>query len=247
MAERQQVCGESNSEEKQMKATSRSRRSKKATNMSFEEMVEMVDILMKTDYDGKHGPYSKPNARKDKIMEKVLRSLHRKFGVRRNKEQLRKRWSDIKLREEDQYRKIKKVLRKREKRREKYELSVDTSNPAPPEDQESQPIRHPEGDVDADVQEVLCKVLQSVSTTSQCLRPQLQVRDGCLHISNTLCVLYFVDDLDVVEDKTPFSSASAHMLMSELLVCNRELEKIKENIHDIQNRVITVIKIFAKI
>ncbi|PIN97848.1 hypothetical protein AB205_0119080 [Aquarana catesbeiana] len=49
-------------------------------------------------------------------MAKVVKSLHRNFGVRRSKDQLRKRWSDLKLREQDQYRKIKRVLQKREKR-----------------------------------------------------------------------------------------------------------------------------------
>ncbi|PIO15464.1 hypothetical protein AB205_0211750 [Aquarana catesbeiana] len=74
---------------------SRSRRRRfKASNMSFEEMVEMVDILKRADYDGKYGPYLNPNVRKAKIMTKVVKSLRRNFGVQRSKEQLRKRWSD---------------------------------------------------------------------------------------------------------------------------------------------------------
>ncbi|PIO13998.1 hypothetical protein AB205_0165880 [Aquarana catesbeiana] len=97
--------------------TSRSRRRHfRATNMSFGEMLEMVDILKKADYDGKYGPYPNPNIRKAKIMAKVVKSLHRNFGVRRSKDQLRKRWSDLKLREPEQYRKIRRVLQKRDKR-----------------------------------------------------------------------------------------------------------------------------------
>ena len=93
--------------------TSRSRPKRyKATNMSVEEMVEMVDILHRKDYDGEYGPYSTPNRRKAKIMEKVERKLYEMFGVTRSKEQLRKRWSDLKLREADQYHKIKKILAK---------------------------------------------------------------------------------------------------------------------------------------
>ncbi|PIO37580.1 hypothetical protein AB205_0143920 [Aquarana catesbeiana] len=91
--------------------------------MSF---VEMVDILKRAYYDGKYGPSPNPNVRKAKIMTKVVRSLHRNFGVRRSKEQLRKRWSDLKLREHDQYRKIKKLLLKREKR---LGTSEDTRDP----------------------------------------------------------------------------------------------------------------------
>ncbi|PIO34873.1 hypothetical protein AB205_0028030 [Aquarana catesbeiana] len=78
--------------------------------MSFVEMVEMVDILKRADYDGKHGPYSNPNVRNAKIMAKVMKNLQKTFGVRRSKDQLRKRWSDFKLREQDQYRRIQRVL-----------------------------------------------------------------------------------------------------------------------------------------
>ncbi|PIO24156.1 hypothetical protein AB205_0165080 [Aquarana catesbeiana] len=73
-----------------------------ASNMSFGEMLEMVDIMKRADYDVK----------KAKIMVKVVKSLHRNFGVRRSKDQLRKRWSDLKLREHEQYRKIRRVLQK---------------------------------------------------------------------------------------------------------------------------------------
>ncbi|PIO24327.1 hypothetical protein AB205_0062250 [Aquarana catesbeiana] len=34
-------------------------------------------------------------------------------------------------------------------------------------------------------------------------------------------------DVDVVEEETHFTSASAHILIREIMVCNRELEKIK--------------------
>ncbi|PIO29377.1 hypothetical protein AB205_0120520 [Aquarana catesbeiana] len=113
MEETQQVLNSSNEEESPEQETSPSRRRRfKASNMSFEEMVEMVDMLKRADYDGKYGLYLNPNVRKAKIMTKVVKSLHWNFGVRRSKEQLRKRWSDLKLREQDQYRSIKKVLLK---------------------------------------------------------------------------------------------------------------------------------------
>ncbi|PIO26501.1 hypothetical protein AB205_0002420 [Aquarana catesbeiana] len=96
-------------------------------------MVEMVDILKRADYDGNHGPYPNPNVRKDKFMTKVVKSLHSNFGVRRSKEQLRKCWSDLKLMEQDQYKRIKRVLQKREKR---LGTSEDTRNPTSPEEGE---------------------------------------------------------------------------------------------------------------
>ncbi|PIO09890.1 hypothetical protein AB205_0037270 [Aquarana catesbeiana] len=118
MADTQQVCAnysnEEEGEESPEPETSRSRRRRfKASNMSFGEMLEMVDILKKADYDEKYGPYPNPNVRKAKIIAKVVRSLHRNFGVRRSKDQLRKRWSDLKLREREQCRKIRRVLQKR--------------------------------------------------------------------------------------------------------------------------------------
>ncbi|PIO11224.1 hypothetical protein AB205_0103840 [Aquarana catesbeiana] len=93
MADTQQVrANYSNEEEEEESAdldTSRSRRRRfKATNMSFGEMLEMVDILKKADYDGKYGPYPNPNSRKAKIIAKVVKSLHWNFGVRRSKDQL---------------------------------------------------------------------------------------------------------------------------------------------------------------
>ena len=75
--------------------------------MAFEEMVA---ILRREDYDGKHGPYKYPNKVKAQIMDKVVKTLYHKFGVHRFKEQLRKRWADIKLREPEQYMKIRKVI-----------------------------------------------------------------------------------------------------------------------------------------
>ncbi|PIO40218.1 hypothetical protein AB205_0070960 [Aquarana catesbeiana] len=112
------------------------RRRFKASNMSFGEMLEMVDILKRADYDGKYGPYPTPNVRKAKIMAKVVKSLHRNFGVRRSKDQLRKRWSDLKLREHEQYRKIRRVLQKREKRLGGHPSSKETRDPPPLEEEE---------------------------------------------------------------------------------------------------------------
>ncbi|PIO11293.1 hypothetical protein AB205_0015680 [Aquarana catesbeiana] len=91
---------------------STSRRRYKATNMAFEEMVEMVSILRREDYDGKKRtiPYTRPNMRKDKIMSSIVTAFEQKFGTKRAKEQLRKRWSDLKTREPEQYQRIKKLL-----------------------------------------------------------------------------------------------------------------------------------------
>ncbi|PIO12490.1 hypothetical protein AB205_0187170 [Aquarana catesbeiana] len=45
-------------------------------------------------------------------MSSVVTTLEQQFGIRRAKDQLRKHWSDLKMRGPEQYRRIKKVLKK---------------------------------------------------------------------------------------------------------------------------------------
>ncbi|PIO27341.1 hypothetical protein AB205_0181520 [Aquarana catesbeiana] len=71
MAETQQVRANYSKEEEEEESpepeTSGSRRRRfKASKMSFGEMLEMVDILKKADYDRKYGPYPNPNMKLDK-------------------------------------------------------------------------------------------------------------------------------------------------------------------------------------
>ncbi|PIO27482.1 hypothetical protein AB205_0100150 [Aquarana catesbeiana] len=53
-------------------------------------------------------------------------------------------------------------------------------------------------------------------------------------------------NVDVVEEETHFSSASAQILISEIMVCYRDLEKMKQNIQDVQKRL-SNINILGKI
>ncbi|PIO33643.1 hypothetical protein AB205_0002750 [Aquarana catesbeiana] len=55
------------------------------------------------------------------------------------------------------------------------------------------------------------------------------------------------DVVDVVEEETNFTSASAHILIGEIMVCNWELEKIKENINDIEKRLNNIIDVLGRI
>ncbi|PIO33499.1 hypothetical protein AB205_0201270 [Aquarana catesbeiana] len=43
--------------------------------------------------------------------------------------------------------------------------------------------------------------------------------------------------VDVVEEDSHFTSASAHVLIGEIMVCNQDLQKIKEDINDIEKRL----------
>ncbi|PIO12277.1 hypothetical protein AB205_0111630 [Aquarana catesbeiana] len=63
---------------------------KKASPMSKAEMVDMVFMLEKHDYEGKKKNYERPNTRKDLILQKVIELLQRKHDVNCSKDQLRK-------------------------------------------------------------------------------------------------------------------------------------------------------------
>lgn len=96
----------------QMDREEQSPAGKKASPMSRAEMVDMVFMLEKHDYDGKKKTYERPNSRKDLILEDIIAFLLKKHNVKRSKDQLRKRWSDLKLREHKQFHQIKDTLAK---------------------------------------------------------------------------------------------------------------------------------------
>ncbi|PIO26993.1 hypothetical protein AB205_0092730 [Aquarana catesbeiana] len=54
-------------------------------------------------------------------------------------------------------------------------------------------------------------------------------------------------DVDVVEEETHFNCASAQILIGEIMVCNRELEKVKENINDVEKRLNNIIDVLGRI
>ncbi|PIO25481.1 hypothetical protein AB205_0026070 [Aquarana catesbeiana] len=56
-----------------------------------------------------------------------------------------------------------------------------------------------------------------------------------------------VSDVDVVEVETHFKSVSAQILIEEIMVCNRELEKVKENMNDVEKRHNNIIGVLGRI
>ncbi|PIO33929.1 hypothetical protein AB205_0078170 [Aquarana catesbeiana] len=54
-------------------------------------------------------------------------------------------------------------------------------------------------------------------------------------------------DVDVVEEETHFTSASAHVLIGEIMVCNQDLQKIKEDINDAENRFKNITDVLGRI
>ncbi|PIO23853.1 hypothetical protein AB205_0195430 [Aquarana catesbeiana] len=185
--------------------------------MAFIEMVEMLDILKRADYDGKYGPYPNPIVRKAKIMVKVVKSLHMNFGVRRSKDQLRKRWSDLKIREHDQYRRLRRVLQKLylfffnigKKRLGGHHSSEETMDPSPQE----------EGEI-----------------------PQTQAEEEEGDVAE---IVTTAGDRDVVEEECHFTSESAQILIGEIMGCNRDFENIKQNINDVQSKMKNIIDVLG--
>ncbi|OCT83099.1 uncharacterized protein LOC108715760 [Xenopus laevis] len=87
---------------------------RRATAMTCAEMVYMVQILEKHDYDGRKVVYQHANTRKDGILTKIVEGLNSRFRVLRTKDQLRKRWSDLKLREREQLNIIHRIIKKKQ-------------------------------------------------------------------------------------------------------------------------------------
>ncbi|PIO27646.1 hypothetical protein AB205_0041990, partial [Aquarana catesbeiana] len=53
-------------------------------------------------------------------------------------------------------------------------------------------------------------------------------------------------DVYVVEEESHFTSASAHVLIREIMVCNRNLQKMKEDINDVEKRLKNIINVLGR-
>ncbi|PIO40863.1 hypothetical protein AB205_0159650 [Aquarana catesbeiana] len=54
-------------------------------------------------------------------------------------------------------------------------------------------------------------------------------------------------DQDVVEEECYFTSESAQILIGEIMGCNRDLENIKQNINDVQNKMKNITDVLGRI
>ncbi|PIO28820.1 hypothetical protein AB205_0181890 [Aquarana catesbeiana] len=52
-------------------------------------------------------------------------------------------------------------------------------------------------------------------------------------------------DVDVVEEESHFTSAQ--ILIGEIMVCNRDLQKIKEDINDVEKRLKNIIVVLGRL
>ncbi|PIO24089.1 hypothetical protein AB205_0144950, partial [Aquarana catesbeiana] len=71
--------------------------------------------------------------------------------------------------------------------------------------------------------------------------PQSQAEEGDL-----IEIVTTTGDRDVV-DEGHFTSESAQILMVEIMGCNRDLENIKQNINDVQNKMKNIIDVLGRI
>ncbi|PIO27979.1 hypothetical protein AB205_0085680 [Aquarana catesbeiana] len=54
-------------------------------------------------------------------------------------------------------------------------------------------------------------------------------------------------DRDVVEKECHFTSESTQILIGEIMGCNRDLETLKKNINDVQNKMKNIIDVLGRI
>ncbi|PIO16571.1 hypothetical protein AB205_0099050 [Aquarana catesbeiana] len=53
-------------------------------------------------------------------------------------------------------------------------------------------------------------------------------------------------DRDVVEEECHFTSESAQILIGEIMGCNKDLENIKQNINDVQNKMKNITDVLGR-
>ncbi|PIN88275.1 hypothetical protein AB205_0143440 [Aquarana catesbeiana] len=61
------------------------------------------------------------------------------------------------------------------------------------------------------------------------------------------CIFIIHGDVDVVEEESHFTSESAQILIGEIMECNHDLENIKENFNDVQQKMKNIIDVLVRI
>ncbi|PIO32444.1 hypothetical protein AB205_0165220 [Aquarana catesbeiana] len=75
--------------------------------------------------------------------------------------------------------------------------------------------------------------------------PQHEDVDSDVHELGEIVIT--TGDVNVVEEKTNFTSASAQLLIGEIMVYNLDLENIKENINDVQQKMKNIVDVLGRI
>ncbi|XP_018097978.2 vicilin-like seed storage protein At2g18540 [Xenopus laevis] len=236
---------------------------RKATAMSKQEMVYMVSILEKKDYDCKEAEYSRPNTRKNNILDIVIQGL----GVTRSKDQLRKRWSDLKLREREQLLSIRRIIKKKQKRKKllwtrKYSrgsASSSVGKPDPPESEDCEKDdREENNDSDDTVTIDPLEQSKTYATSDATENPVEELSDTspsspCILLTSTeeyiapqkLLYLYTEGQPDV-QISEEFSIAAAtknsQNILGDIEKCKQILANIKKSVNSLETTLENICK-----
>ncbi|PIO23816.1 hypothetical protein AB205_0015260, partial [Aquarana catesbeiana] len=77
--------------------------------------------------------------------------------------------------------------------------------------------------------------------------PKPQAEDEKGDIYEVGKIVTTTGNVDVVEEESHFTSESAQILIGERMWCNRDLEYIKENINDVQQKMKNIIDVLGRI
>ncbi|PIO39146.1 hypothetical protein AB205_0068120 [Aquarana catesbeiana] len=81
--------------------------------------------------------------------------------------------------------------------------------------------------------------------TSENTRDPQAPKEGEVTLPKPQEIVTTTGDVDVVEEESHFTSASAHVLIEEIMVCNRDLQKIKEDINGVEKRLKNIIDVLG--
>ncbi|PIO29307.1 hypothetical protein AB205_0175370 [Aquarana catesbeiana] len=76
-------------------------------------------------------------------------------------------------------------------------------------------------------------------------KPQAEDEEG--EVSEVAEIVTTTGDVDVVEEESHFTSESAQIVIGKIMGCNRDLENIKKNINDVQQKMKNIIDILGRI
>ncbi|PIO33502.1 hypothetical protein AB205_0156960 [Aquarana catesbeiana] len=76
-------------------------------------------------------------------------------------------------------------------------------------------------------------------------KPQAEDEEGDVYEVGKIVTT--TGNVDVVEEESHFTSESAQILIGEIMGCNHDLENIKENINDVQQRMKNIIDVLGRI
>ncbi|PIO15240.1 hypothetical protein AB205_0204800 [Aquarana catesbeiana] len=88
---------------------------------------------------------------------------------------------------------------------------------------------------------------QGLNTSGRRGNPPNPIRGGGGRCYRTCRLVATTGDHDVVKEECHFTSESAQIIIREIMGCNRDVETLKENINDVQNKMKNIIDVLGRI